>query len=121
MTQKEQDILDRIEHEIGRHTWFDRDEKYVVNILWIAGTYFPGYSDIRVFDNFPMLAFMSPEPDSGKSRALKVTKLLSCNSIDVGQYTPAALLHTIDQSEKMITICLDEIDTVFAHVKIMRT
>lgn len=115
---QQETILDDIEFQIRRHSVFDREEKYVANVLWIAASYFLKHQDIKVFDAFPMLAFMSPEPDSGKSRALKVTELLSPNAISAGKYTTASLLAKIDQEQgNLITICLDEIDTIFAHGK----
>jgi hypothetical protein len=90
---QEHSILDQIEHEISRHVWFDRDEKYLANTLFIPGSYcLEYYSSIKVFRAFPYLGFMSPEPDSGKSRALKVTELLCCNAMASGKYTPAVLL-----------------------------
>jgi hypothetical protein len=87
-------ILDEIEREIRRHVFLDTDEKYVANVLYVAGTYFAGYKQLNIFNAFPYLAFMSPEPASGKSRALKVTEILSCNSIEGATYTTAALLRT---------------------------
>lgn len=110
-------LLDRVERQIKDHVFFDVDHKYVVTTLWVVGTRFLAETGIRVFDAFPMLGFMSPEPDSGKSRALKVAELLSHNSLSAGSYTTASLLATIDGSEDIITICLDEIDTIFAHGK----
>src|SRR5437867_3008562 len=103
-------MLEQLEIEIKRHTWFDLEEKYTANVLWVIGSYCLGYEDAKVFNAFPMLAFMSPEPDSGKSRALKVTELLSYNALPSGKYTPALLLAKIDKSKGRIsTICLDEI------------
>jgi hypothetical protein len=114
----QEQILNDIERQIRSHCFFDNEEKYVAKTLWIATSYFLKHDTIRVFDAFPMLAFMSPEPDSGKSRALTVTQLLACNSISAGSYTPAMLLAKIDREpEKILTICLDEIDTVFSHGK----
>lgn len=115
---QEENILDEIEKVIRRHSVFDREEKYVTNVLWTAGSYFLKDDTIRAFDAFPMLAFMSPEPASGKSQALKITQLLACNAISAGSHTTAALLAKIDaEPEKIITLCLDEIDTIFAHGK----
>lgn len=111
-----QSILDDIEAELRRHVWFVREEEYVATALWLCGSYCLGHNDIKTFSAFPMLAFMSPEPDSGKSRALKVAELVAYNAMPAGKYTPAMLLAKIDKNKgKISTICLDEIDTVFAH------
>ncbi|MET4173870.1 hypothetical protein ABIB99_004970 [Bradyrhizobium sp. LA6.1] len=116
--QEENTILDQIEKEIRRNCVFDKEEKYVTNALWIVASYFLRHETIRAFDAFPMLAFMSPEPASGKSQALKITQLLACNAISAGSHTTASLLAKIDaEPEKIITLCLDEIDTIFSHGK----
>src|ERR1700722_1626310 len=112
----ERNILDQVEGEIRRHLIFDSPEKYTDVVLWIAGTYFLGSDDVAVFNAFPMLAFMSPEPDSGKSRALEITQALSYNSIGAGNYTTAVLLNKIDKCNPVyLPLCLDEMDTVLAH------
>lgn len=109
-------ILDDIEREVRRHLIFDSPEKHVATVLWIAGTCFLGHADIKVFNAFPMLGFMSPEPDSGKSRALEIAQALSYNAIGAGNYTTAVLLNKIDNNKPdYLTLCLDEMDTVFAH------
>lgn len=115
---QQETILDAIEEQLRRHSVFDKEEKYVANALWLAASYFLKQDTIKVMNAFPMLGFMSPEPDSGKSRALKVTELLACNALSAGKYTTAALLAKIDlEPDKLVTICLDEIDTIFAHGK----
>lgn len=110
-------ILDEVYGQIKRHSKFDHEEQYFLNTLWTVGSYFLGYSDIRTFDNFPMLAFMSPEPDSGKTNALKVTSRLAFNATNPGSFTTAGILRKIDKSDGIITICLDDLDTKFVHGK----
>src|SRR3974390_3328624 len=102
-----ENILDDIYGQIKNHSIFDHEEQYDLNSLWDAGTYFLGYKHIRVFDNFPMLAFMSPELDSGKTTALKVTSRLAFNATPPGSFTTASILRKIDESDKIITICID--------------
>jgi hypothetical protein len=47
--------LSKIELQVRRHTWLDRDEKYVANVLIIAGSYFLN-KGIPAFHAFPYLA-----------------------------------------------------------------
>src|SRR6266446_10953674 len=97
--QQEQNILDKTYDQIKRHSKFDHEEQYYLNTLWVIGSYFLGYKDIRTFDHFPMLAFMSPEPDSGKTNALKVTSKLAFNATNPGSFTTAGILRKIDKSK----------------------
>jgi hypothetical protein len=114
----QKNILDEVYDQIKRHSKFDHEEQYDCNTLWAVGSYFLGYEDIRVFDNFPMLAFMSPEPDSGKTNALKVTSKLAFNATNPGSFTTAGILRKIDKSKgQIITICLDDLDTKCVHGK----
>ena len=107
-------IGDVVERELKKYVFFDKDEKRWFTVLWAIGTHFLRYKDIRAFDAYPYIAFMSPESDSGKSTALEVTSLLSYNSPDKGSYTRASILDLIDEDrEIMRTIPLDNIDPIF--------
>jgi hypothetical protein len=115
--QTEKSILDKIYNYVGRFIIYPNEHAKVAHTLWIAGSYFPEFPDIPVFDNYPILAFLSPDEDNGKSRALKVTQLLAYNAIDGGSYTAPALCREIDQQAalpkpKMITMILDELDEI---------
>ena len=68
--------------------------------LWIVGK------------STPRLAFLSPEPGSGKSRALEVTALLVPNPVTAINVSPAYLFRKVG-SDEGVTILYDEIDTVF--------
>ena len=90
------EILDNTEKQIRRHAWFDRDEKYVVSVLWPCGSrLLKHYKDVPLFRQYPYLAFMSMEPDSGKSRALEVIHRLLDNRNDLGVYTAPFLLDEV--------------------------
>src|SRR3954469_140104 len=112
--RRETTILDEVHDQIKRHSKFDFEEQYDFNALWAVASYFLGYDDVRAFDHFPMLAFMSPEPESGKTNALKVTARLAYNATPPGSFTTASILRKIDQSDTLITVCLDDLDTKFA-------
>jgi hypothetical protein len=106
-------LLDNIYYQIKRHSKFEHEEQYDLNTLWDLGSYFLSYEGLRLFDHYPMLAFMSPEPDSGKTNALEVTSRLACNATPPSSLTTAGILRKIDLSPEMITVCLDDLDTKF--------
>jgi hypothetical protein len=65
------------------------------------------------WDSTPRIAFLSPEPGSGKSRALEVTQLLVPRPVDSMNFSPAYMFRKIGAEEGRPTILYDEIDTVF--------
>jgi len=72
----------------------------IAHTLWIVGSYFledKEHKDVRVFDNFPLLAFFSPDEDSGKTRALDVQRSCLQWPLMVGTYTASAMLTEIDE------------------------
>ena len=76
-------------------------------VLWIMHTHV-------VYDHFdatPRLAFLSPEPASGKTRALELTERLVPNPVPTVNVSPAYLFRKVGAGDG--TVLLDEIDTVF--------
>jgi hypothetical protein len=69
------------------------------------------------WDSTPRIAFLSPEPASGKSRALEATELLVPNPICTVNVSPAYLFRKIADQDERPTILFDEIDTVFGTRK----
>lgn len=59
------------------------------------------------------MAFLSPEPSSGKTRALEITELLVPRPLMAVNMSSAALFRKVGSEEGLPTICFDEIDTVF--------
>jgi hypothetical protein len=113
-------ILDDTEQFLRRHIIYPDDYSSAANTAWVAGSYFLKYNDLPVFDNYPILAFLSPEEDNGKTRALTVTGLLCENSMPGGSHTAASLCREIDKHEsrgELIAIILDEVDEIFSHNK----
>jgi hypothetical protein len=66
-----------------------------------------------VWDSTPRLDFLSPEPASGKTRALEVTELLVPNPVEAINVTPAYLFRRVGEEGKRATVLFDEVDTVF--------
>ncbi|MBR7678598.1 DUF3631 domain-containing protein, partial [Streptomyces daliensis] len=65
------------------------------------------------FDSTPRLAFLSPEPGSGKSRALEICETLVPHPMVAVNASAAALFRAVSGLEGRPTILFDEIDTVF--------
>lgn len=80
----------------------------VAHVLWIAHTHL-----MDAWESTPRLAFLSPEPGSGKTRALEVTELLVPRPVPAVNATPAYLFRKVSDKDGAPTILYDEIDTVF--------
>ena len=65
------------------------------------------------WDSTPRIAFLSPEPASGKTRGLEVTELLVPRPVEAINVTAPYLFRKVDDPEGAPTILFDEIDTVF--------
>ena len=115
---EELSLLDKVYNYCARHIKYPSEQAAVAHTLWMVGSYFledKEHKDVRVFDNFPLLAFFSVDEDSGKTRALDVTQTLAYNAVDGGTYTASAMLTEIDeQYPTLITLILDESDEVLA-------
>jgi hypothetical protein len=65
------------------------------------------------WDSTPRIAFLSPEPGSGKTRALEVTELLVPRPVEAVNTTPAYPFRKVSDPAGLPTILYDEIDTLF--------
>lgn len=101
-------LLDQVHEFIGRFINYPNDYTHVAHTLWIAHTWLMDY-----WESTPRIAFLSPEPASGKSRALEVTEPLVPNPIHSVNVTPAYLFRKVGDPNGPPTILFDEIDTVF--------
>jgi hypothetical protein len=102
------EVLDRVETFLSRFVAYPSEASRVAHTLWIAHTWF-----MDEWDSTPRIAFLSPEPGSGKSRALEVTEPLVPRPVHAVNTTPAYLFRKVSDSEGPPTILYDEIDTVF--------
>lgn len=100
--------LDLVHAFIGRFVSYPSPEAQDAHALWIAHTHL-----MDLWDSTPRLAFLSPEPGSGKSRALEVTALLVPRPVETVNATPAYLFRKVADPEGLPTLLYDEIDTVF--------
>ena len=102
------DLLDDVEEFLGRFVVYPSEHERRAHVLWIAHTWL-----MDRWDSTPRIAFLSPEPGSGKSRALEVTELLVPRAIHAVNTTPAYLFRKVSHESGRPTILYDEIDTVF--------
>jgi hypothetical protein len=65
------------------------------------------------WESTPRIFFCSPEPGSGKTRALEVTEPLVPAPVEAVNVTPAYLFRKVGSEDGPPTILFDEIDTVF--------
>lgn len=80
----------------------------VAHVLWIVHTHL-----MEIWESTPRIAFLSPEPGSGKSRALEISELLVLRPVEAVNVTPAYMFRKIGSDDGRPTILYDEIDTVF--------
>lgn len=102
------DLLDRVEAFLARFVAYPSEEARVAHVLWVAHTH-----AMQRWESTPRLFFSSPEPASGKSRALEVTEVLVPRPVMAVNVSPAYLFHRVSAEDGLPTILYDEIDTVF--------
>ncbi|MER5414356.1 DUF3631 domain-containing protein [Streptomyces virginiae] len=101
-------VLDAVEAFHRRFNVFPSEAAYVAVALWDAHAHL-----LEAFDATPRIAFLSPEPGSGKSRALEIVETLVPSPMVAVNASPAALFRAVSGGEGRPTILFDEIDTVF--------
>jgi hypothetical protein len=101
-------VLDRVETFLARFVAYPSEAAKVATVLWTAHAH-----ALDCFEHTPRLAFLSPEPGSGKTRALEILELLTPNPLHAVNATPAYLFRKIADTDNRPTILFDEADTVF--------
>ena len=101
-------MLARIEAFLIRFVAYPSAHAVVAHVLWIVHTH-----AMAAWESTPRIAFLSPEPASGKTRALEVSELLVPRPIEAVNTSPAYLFRKVSDPDGLPTILFDEIDTVF--------
>ncbi|MFF4210715.1 DUF3631 domain-containing protein [Streptomyces sp. NPDC001796] len=101
-------LLDEVEAFHRRFNVFPTEAAYVAVTLWDAHAHL-----IDAFDGTARLAFLSPEPGSGKSRALEIVETLTPRAATTVNASANALFRLVEAEEGTPTLLFDEIDTVF--------
>jgi len=100
--------LDQVEAFLARFIAYPSEHARVAHTLWIAHTWL-----MDRWESTPRIAFLSPEPGSGKSRCLEVSEPLVPRPVHAVNTTPAYLFRKVSDPDGPPTILYDEIDTVF--------
>jgi hypothetical protein len=102
------ELLNDVHAFLGRFVAYPSAEAHVAHTLWVAHTHL-----LNACESTPRLAFLSPEPGSGKSRALEVTELLVPNPMPAVNVSVSYLYRSVSSEDGRPTILYDEIDCVF--------
>lgn len=98
-------ILDEIYTYVGQFIVYPSEHARVAHTLWIAHTHM-----IEAFQCTPRLLVLSAEKQSGKTRFLEITELLSQNAQQFINPSPASLYTLVETDNCTPTILIDEID-----------
>ena len=101
-------ILDGVYSFLGRFIAYPSEAAHVAHALWCAHAHF-----MDTWESTPRIAFLSPEPGSGKTRALEVSELLVPRPVEAINTTPAYLFRKVSDPEGLPVILYDEVDTLF--------
>src|SRR5450759_1167186 len=102
------ELFDSVYTFLGRFVSYPSKHAQVAHTLWVAHTH-----RMSVWDSTPRIAFLSPEPGSGKTRALEISETLVPRPIEAINATPAYIFRKVSDPEGAPTILFDEIDTLF--------
>ncbi len=101
-------LLDKVYVFLGRFVWYPSEAARVAHTLWVMHTH-----AMDAFDSTPRLAFLSPEPASGKTRGLEATEPLVPRPVEAVNVTAPYLFRKVGGKAGRPTILYDEVDTVF--------
>jgi hypothetical protein len=102
------ELLDEVRAFLCRFVAYPSEAAAVAHTVWSAHCYV-----VEAFEMSPRLAFLSPEPGSGKTRALELTATLVPNPVHAVNVTAAYLFRRVGQGS--CTVLLDEADTIFGN------
>ena len=101
-------LLNDVHAFLGRFIAYPSTHAHTAHALWVVHTHM-----MDAWESTPRIAFLSPEPGSGKTRALEISELLVPRPVQAINVTPAYLFRKVGADEGLPTILFDEIDTVF--------
>jgi hypothetical protein len=101
-------LLDSVHAFLGRFVAYPDEHAHVAHTLWIPHTHM-----MDAWESTPRIAFLSPEPGSGKTRAIEITETLVPRPVESVNATPAYLFRKVSDPDGAPTLLYDEIDTLF--------
>ncbi|MCB4863246.1 hypothetical protein K7W03_27110 [Sphingobium sp. PNB] len=102
------DLLDRVSAFMQRFIVLPSADAGIAVALWAAHTHL-----MSAWDTTPRLAFLSAEPGSGKSLAMRLTASMCPLALEASSATTASLIRALDDPEGRPTYFIDEIDTKY--------
>lgn len=105
-------VLDAPHGFLGRFIAYPTPATHDAHVLWIVHAHL-----VAEFENTPRIAFLSPEPGSGKSRAMELTEALVPRPVLSVNATPAYIFRKISDPEGLPTLLIDECDAIFTGGK----
>lgn len=102
------ELLDEVRGFLARFVAFPSPAALDAATLWVALAHM-----VLKFHTAPRIAFLSPEPGSGKTRALEVLHLVTPDAMFIFSASPAAIFRTL--ANRQVVLLFDEIDAVFSH------
>ncbi|MEI3866638.1 DUF3631 domain-containing protein [Microbacterium sp. CCNWLW134] len=105
-------LLNEVRDYLRRFVAYPTEWASTAHALWIAHAHV-----VDVFENTPRLGFISPEPGSGKSRALEMTEALVPRPVLSVNASTAYIFRKISDEAGLPTLLLDEVDAIFAGGK----
>jgi hypothetical protein len=76
-------LFEQVHAFLGRFIVYPSQHAHVAHTLWVAHTFV-----MDAWESTPRIAFLSPEPASGKTRALEVSVLLVPRPVEAINVTP---------------------------------
>src|SRR6516165_922163 len=102
------ELLDDVKEFLRRFVVYPSEHELNAHTLWIAHCWL-----MDCWESTPRIAFLSPEPGSGKSRALEITEPLVPRPVHAVNTTSAYLFRKVSDPLGRPTILYDECDTLF--------
>src|SRR5262245_31114974 len=92
-------ILDDVHTFLSRFVSYPSEHAHVAHTLWVVHTHL-----MTEWESTPRIAFLSPEPGSGKTRALEVTETMVPRPVEAVNVSPAYLFRRIKDAEGLPTL-----------------
>ncbi|MCT1653663.1 DUF3631 domain-containing protein [Brachybacterium muris] len=104
--------LDALHEFLGRFIAYPTPESADAHALWIVHAHL-----VEEFENTPRIAFLSPEPGSGKSRSMELTEALVPRPVLSVNVSPSYIFRKISDEAGLPTLLIDECDAIFTGGK----
>jgi hypothetical protein len=101
-------LLDDVSVFLARFVVYPSTHARAAHALWCAHAH-----SMDAWESTPRLAFLSPERETGKTRALEITQLLVPRPVLVCNASPAFLFRKVADDAGLPTILFDEVDCLF--------